>query len=62
MTRIEYLKKEINSNRGYEFEMNLLSTMTESEICECYNVDAEDIKEYLPQLIRDFYIFNDIAA
>lgn len=62
MTRIEYLKKEINSNRGYEFEMNLLSTMTESEICECYNVDTEDIKEYLPQLIRDFYIFNDNVA
>ena len=55
MTRIEYLKNEISSNRGYDFEMNLLSTMTESEICECYNVDVEDIAEYLPQLIKEFY-------
>ena len=57
MTRIEYLMNEINSNRGYEFEMNLLSTMTESEICECCNVDVEDIPEYLPQLIREHYTY-----
>ena len=49
---------EINLNKGYEYEMNLLSTMTDDEICECYNVDVEDIKEYLPQLIRDFYILE----
>lgn len=55
MTRIEYLMSEINLNKGYEYEMNLLSTMTNDEICECYNVDMEDIKEYLPQLIKDFY-------
>lgn len=62
MTRIEYLMNEINLNKGYEYEMNLLSTMTDDEICECYNVDVEDIKEYLPQLIRDFYFLEESLA
>ena len=59
MTRLEYLMNEINANKGYEAEMVLVNTMTEAEICKCYNVDVEDIPEYLPQLIRDFYILEN---
>ena len=70
MTRIEYFNSELSKNKGYEYDMALVAhmarkkkfllcmalvaQMTESEKCECFNLDPEDIAD-LDQMISDFY-------
>lgn len=56
MTRIEYFNSELSNNKGYEYDMALVAMMTDSEKCECFNIDPEDIAD-LPQTIADFYDF-----
>lgn len=55
MTRIEYFNNELSKNKGYEFDMALVSMMTDTEKCEVFNIDPEDIAENLECIIRDFY-------
>ena len=54
MTRIEYFNSELSKNKGYKYDMALVAMMTESEKCECFNLDPEDIAD-LDQMISDFY-------
>ena len=54
MTRIEYFNSELSKNKGYEYDMALVAMMTESEKCECFNLDPEDIAD-IEQIINDFY-------
>lgn len=56
MTRIEYFNNELSQNKGYEYDMSLVEQMSDSEKCECFNIDLEDIAD-LPQTIADFYDF-----
>lgn len=55
MTRIEYFNTELAKNLGYEYDMELIGQMTDGEKCEVFNISPEDIAEYLPQLIFDYY-------
>lgn len=58
MTRIEYFNSELSKNKGYEYDMSLVAMMTESEKCECFNLDPEDIAD-LEQIISDFYSMRE---
>lgn len=58
MTRIEYFNSELSKNKGYEYDMALVAMMTESEKCECFNIDPEDIAD-LAQMISDFYAMQE---
>lgn len=58
MTRIEYFNSELSKNKGYEYDMALVAMMTESEKCECFNINTEDIAD-LDQMISDFYAMQE---
>jgi hypothetical protein len=57
MTRIEYFNNELSMNKGYEHDMALVAMMTNEEICECFNIDPEDIAN-IEYFVRDAYAFD----
>lgn len=55
MNRIAYFENELAQNYGYEYDMCLLSMMTDVEKVICFGLNSISEVEEVPQIIADYY-------